>query len=88
MVSSAMSQVTIEVPDEAMLALRVPRERAGQEMQLAAAMKLFELGRLSAGGAAALAGVSKPVFLSRLEEYGIAAFDLSEEELLSERPLA
>jgi predicted HTH domain antitoxin len=83
-----MSQVTLEVPDETMLALRVPQERAGEELQLAAAMKLFEMGRLSAGGAAALAGLPKPAFLSRLEEYGIVSFDLSKEELLSERPLA
>ena len=82
-----MSQVTLEVSDETILALRVSREKAAQELQLAAAMKLFEMGRLSAGGAAALAGVPKPVFLSRLEEYGIASFDFSEEELLSERPL-
>jgi hypothetical protein len=29
-----------------------------------------------------LAGVPKPYFLSRLAEYGVATFDLTEEELL------
>lgn len=44
-------------------------------------MKLYELGKLSSGAAAELAGVPKPVFLSKLGDYGIATFRLSAEEL-------
>ena len=39
------------------------------------------MGRLSAGAAADLAGIPKPVFLSRLAHYGIPTFRMSPEEL-------
>jgi len=48
---------------------------------LRAAVKLYELGKLSAGAAAELAGIPKPLFLSRLADYGVPTFDLTEEEL-------
>ena len=44
-------------------------------------MKLFELGRLSSGRAAQLAGVSRVEFLQCLVRYGVSPLDLSEEEL-------
>lgn len=52
-----------------------------EEIRLVAAMKLYELGRLSSGAAAALAGVPRVVFLARLSDHGIATFQLSAEEL-------
>jgi len=39
-------------------------------------------GQLSSGAAAQLAGVPKPYFLSHLADYGVNAFDLSEEDLI------
>ena len=51
------------------------------ELRLAAAMKLFELGRLSSGAAAQLAGIPKPAFLAKLADYGIAALDQTGPEL-------
>jgi predicted HTH domain antitoxin len=84
----SMCHIVLEVPDETVVALRVPQEKAAEELRVAAAMKLYELGRLSAGAAAGLAGMAKPVFLSRLESYGISAFDMSKEELTAETPLA
>jgi predicted HTH domain antitoxin len=51
------------------------------ELQLAAAIKLHEMGRLSSGAAAALAGIPRTVFLSKLAEYGVATFRMNLEEL-------
>ena len=51
------------------------------ELRTAAAMKLYELGRLSSGAAAQVAGIPKPVFLAKLADYGIAALDQTEAEL-------
>jgi predicted HTH domain antitoxin len=69
------------LPDELLVALeRTPSEMA-EEIRMAAAMKLYELGRLSSGAAAVLAGVPRVVFLSRLADYGIATFRMSAEEL-------
>jgi predicted HTH domain antitoxin len=79
-----MTQVTLSLPDEAAVALKLPPETLAGEVLLAAAMKLYELGRLSAGAAAQLAGLPKPVFLSKLSEYGVPAFRQSEAELREE----
>lgn len=79
-------RVILEIPGEALLGLRVPLEEAGEVMRMAA-MKLYELGQLSSGAAARLAGVPRVVFLSRLEDYGVDAFRLSEEQLSRETRL-
>ncbi|EGJ35395.1 MULTISPECIES: UPF0175 family protein [Moorena] len=44
-------------------------------------MKLYELGKLSSGAAAQLAGIERVVFLSKLSDYGINTFRLTEAEL-------
>jgi predicted HTH domain antitoxin len=59
-----------------------------QELRMVAAVKLFELGRLSSGAAARLANVPRVVFLSRLADYGVDTFRLTEEELRGEARLA
>ena len=79
-----MSRIVIDIPDESLAALKMSGEEIGKELRLAAAMKLYELGRLSSGAAAGLAGISRVAFLSRLSEYGIATFRAPEDELLEE----
>ena len=76
-----MGDVNINVPEETLLALKLDRSSIAAELRLSAAVKLFELGRLSSGAAATLAGVPKPVFLAKLAEYGVDTFSYSEEEL-------
>jgi predicted HTH domain antitoxin len=55
---------------------------------MAAAVKLYELGRLSSGAAARLAGVPRVLFLSRLADFGVDTFRLTEEDLQREARLA
>ena len=50
-------------------------------MLLITAIKLYELDRLSSGAAANLAGIPQTVFLSRLADYGVDTFCLTEAEL-------
>jgi predicted HTH domain antitoxin len=76
-----MRQVTFSMPDEILVALKATPDALASRIRLAASVKLYEMGQLSAGAAAQLAGVPKPYFLSRLADYGVNTFDLSEEEL-------
>jgi len=79
-----MLDIKLSLPDEAVVALKRNPDQLAEEIRLAAAMKLYELGRLSSGAAAVLAGVPRVVFLSMLADYGIATFKLSPEELAEE----
>jgi len=83
-----MSRITLEIPEESLLALKVSEEDLGGALRMAAAVKLYELGRLSSGAAARLAGLPRTVFLSRLAEYAVDTFRLSEEDLRRETRLA
>ncbi|PYT94782.1 MAG: hypothetical protein DMG36_03640 [Acidobacteria bacterium] len=83
-----MSKITLSIPDETLLALKVNPDQLGAELRLAAAVKLYELGRMSSGAAAKLAGVPRTVFLMRLADYGVDTIKLSEEELRQETRLA
>jgi predicted HTH domain antitoxin len=83
-----MSQVTLSIPDEILLALKATPDDVASRIRFAAAVKLYEIGQLSSGAAAQLAGVPKPFFLSRLADYGVNTFDLSEDELIHDRKSA
>jgi len=73
--------ITLSIPEESLVVLRETPEHIGEQLRLAAAIKLYELGRLSSGTAARLAGVPRPLFLMKLGEYGVPTFRLTEEEL-------
>ena len=82
-----MSQVMLDIPNETLLALKSSAEEVGQTLRLMAAVKLFELGQLSSGAAAQLAGIPRVVFLARLADYGVDTFALTETQLLQETRL-
>ena len=72
--------LTIDYSDEVLLALGCSPEQFSEEAKLLVAIKLYELGQLSSGAAAKLAGIPKPLFLMKLADYGVDAFQLTEED--------
>jgi predicted HTH domain antitoxin len=72
---------TLEIPPEMLGVLGGDPASAADEIRLLAAMKLFELGRVSSGAAASLAGMARVEFLAKLGEYGVSPFQVSPAEL-------
>ncbi len=76
--------LTIEYGDEVLFALEYSPGQFSEEAKILVAVKLYELGRLSSGAAAKLAGIPKPLFLMKLDDYGVDAFHLTEEDIQQE----
>ena len=75
--------LSLNIPDETLVALKLSPDAAEREIVLAAAIKLFEVGRLPSGAAALLAGLPKPVFMTQLADVA-PAFS----RLAKRRPMA
>ena len=83
-----MSQITLDVPNEALLALHLSPEAMGETLRVAAAMKLFEMGKISLGRRRSIGRDTAGCLLSKLADFGVDSFHLTEEELQRETPLA
>jgi predicted HTH domain antitoxin len=79
-----MSQVVeIELPDELPVALHREAAELGGELRLAAAVKWYEMGLLSQGKAAEVAGLSRTAFIAELARFGVSPFQETAEEILA-----
>ena len=67
-------EIVIHVPEKVLLAEKADVETFARELPVLAAVKLHELGRLSSGRAAELAGMSRVEFLLALGRYKVFPF--------------
>ena len=74
-------QVIINIPEKVLLAEKTDEQSFARELRILAAMKLYELGRLSSGRAAELAGMARVEFLSNLERYKVFPFEAELKDL-------
>jgi predicted HTH domain antitoxin len=79
-----MVQMTIEMPESVLAALREDPASFVQELRLAAAVKWYEMRRISQGRAAEIAGMSRSEFIAALGRFGVSPFQASAEELIEE----
>jgi hypothetical protein len=83
-----VGNITIAVHDDILTALDANADGFAAEMRVAAAMKMFELRRLSSGAAALLAGIPRAVFISKLGEYGIQLFRMTGDDVQQDEQYA
>jgi predicted HTH domain antitoxin len=77
-------QITIELPEGALSALRKNPADYVKEMQIAAAVKWLEMGIISQAKAAEIAGLSREEFLRDLARFNVSPFQSTPEDLAEE----
>lgn len=73
--------IVVEIPQNLPDALHCTADEFSREAKMAMAAKLYEMGRMSSGMAAMLAGMGRVEFLMELHRFGVAMIDLGQEEL-------
>lgn len=80
----AMRQILVKVPAQVLLAEKMDEADFARELCTLAALKLYELGRLSSGRAAELAGMSRVEFMMSLGRYKVFPLEAELRELEAE----
>lgn len=73
--------LTVRVPVEIQQMLNRTPEEMSRDVRLYAALMLFQLGKLSSGAAAAMAGIPRVLFLDICADYGIPVSQVTAEDL-------
>lgn len=73
-------ELKIRYPSGFELAVHMTKDELEHHIRLMAALKMFELGKVSSGKAAELAGMSRVEFLETCGRYRVSLFNYSPEE--------
>ncbi len=73
--------LTIPYTDDLLLSLKESPEEFEAEARLLLAVKLYELGRVSTGRAAEIAGIGRVEFMFALNRFGLSPIGVDPEEL-------
>ncbi len=80
----SIGEVTIPYPVGLEESVQTTPEEVQQQIRLMAALKMFELGKLSSGNAAELAGLSRVGFFDACARYKVSVFNYSASEVEAE----
>ncbi len=83
-----MQTMKIDYPESLPAVANQSRESFERDAKQAMAVKLYELGRLSSGQAAGLAGIPRAEFLLRCHEYNASTVHWDADEIRREFPEA
>lgn len=81
-----MRTLSLAYPEDFESAVHLTPDELAAQIRLMAALKMFELGKLSSGKAATLAGLTRVEFFEMCGRYHISIFNYSPEELAEELP--
>ena len=76
-----MAELTLEYPDDLLVMSGKPREEVELELKFQLAVRLFEVGQLSLGKAAELAGWNRPRFADELARLNVPVVNLDDDEI-------
>jgi predicted HTH domain antitoxin len=79
-----MQNVSLEIPVAALAALGASPDEFVNEMRVAAAVKWYELGKLSQGKAAEVAGLSRTAFIDALSRFKVSPIQITAGEMQKE----
>ena len=79
-----IEKIGMKYPSGFELAVHMTKEEMESHIRLMAALKMFELGKVSSGKAAQLAGMSRVEFLETCGRYRVSVFNYPAEELEQE----
>ena len=79
-----MAALNIEYPDELVTASGKSRQVIEQELKFQLAVRLFQVGRLSMGKAAEVAGMNKLLFMDELGRLQVPVLNWDDAELAAE----
>jgi predicted HTH domain antitoxin len=77
-------QISLELPRSVLSALRQDPASFVSEMRLAAAVKWYEMRRISQAKAAEVAGLSRSEFLAALAQFDVSPFQYNADDIVAE----
>lgn len=79
-----MTQLILNMPESVFATLHQAPNEFAEEMRIAAAVKWYEIGKVSQGRAAEIAGLTRSAFIDALSRYKVSPFQYTEDELIEE----
>ncbi|MBL7213563.1 MAG: UPF0175 family protein [Desulfobacteraceae bacterium] len=79
-----MTTLTMELPETVFSALHADPKEFTRQMRIAAAIKWYELGKLSQNKSAEIAGLSRAEFIDALSEAKVSPLQITPQQLRDE----